>query len=70
MYFRVIPYFAQKSIDLPPLEDLLDVSLDRLKELENSTFEDTDEFFGTHDEPLADIGHAVDQDGDTEDELD
>jgi hypothetical protein len=43
--FRVIPYFARKSIDLPPLQDLLDVSLDRLKELEDSTFEDTDEFF-------------------------
>ena len=43
--FRVIPYFARKNIDLPPLEKLLDVSLDRLKELEDSTFEDTDEFF-------------------------
>jgi hypothetical protein len=44
--FRVIPYFARKHIDLPPLEDVLDVSIARLRELEDTTFEDTDEFFG------------------------
>jgi hypothetical protein len=48
--FRVIPYFACKHINLPPLEDLLDVSIARLRELEKHTFEDTDEFFG--EEPI------------------
>jgi hypothetical protein len=43
--FRVIPYFARKHIDLPPLDKLLDVSLDRLRTLENTTFMDTDEYF-------------------------
>ena len=28
--FRVIPYFQRTHIDLPPLEDLLDVSMARL----------------------------------------
>jgi hypothetical protein len=38
--FRVIPYFARKKIDLPPLEELLDVSNERLQELRNSTVSD------------------------------
>ena len=53
--FRVIPYFARKNLTLPPLKDLLDVSLDRLKELETSTFEDTDEFFKDEDVTPQDI---------------
>jgi len=48
--FRVLPYFARKQIELPPLDELLDVSLDRLRELENTTFADTDEYFA-EDEP-------------------
>ncbi|KDR69124.1 hypothetical protein GALMADRAFT_77818 [Galerina marginata CBS 339.88] len=40
--FRVIPYFARKSIPIPPLDDLLDVSTDRLRELEASTASDPD----------------------------
>lgn len=47
--FRVIPYFARKQIALPPLKDLLDVSIDRLRSLENTTFADTDEYFGNDD---------------------
>jgi hypothetical protein len=43
--FRLIPYFARTKINLPPLEDLLDVSIARLRDLENTNFEDTDEFF-------------------------
>lgn len=43
--FRIIPYFPRLHIDLPPLEDLLDVSIARLRELQNTTFADTDEFF-------------------------
>jgi len=43
--FRLIPYFARQHIDFPPLEDLLDVSIERLRELENTTLEDTNEFF-------------------------
>ena len=38
--FRVIPYFARTTITLPPLDDLLDISRQRLAELENT--EDTD----------------------------
>ena len=34
--FRVIPYFARSKIDLPPLEELLDVSERRLRELRDS----------------------------------
>jgi len=52
--FRIIPYFPRLHIDLPPLEDLLDVSIARLRELQNTTFADTDEFFDA-DTPDADI---------------
>ena len=38
--FRIIPYFARKHIDIPPLDQLLDVSIARLRELENTTEED------------------------------
>jgi len=43
--FRLIPYFVRTHIDLPPLEDLLDVSIARLKQLEETTFADTDDAF-------------------------
>jgi hypothetical protein len=46
--FRFIPYFARTHINIPPLEDLLDVSLARLRELEATTFADTDEYFETN----------------------
>ena len=38
--FRIIPYFTRKHIDIPPLDQLLDVSMSRLCELENTTEED------------------------------
>ena len=39
--FRVIPYFARKSIPLP--DDFLDISTQRLREMESSTFSDEDQ---------------------------
>ena len=43
--FRLIPYFARSHIDLPPLDSLLNISLEHLRELEDTTIEDTDDFF-------------------------
>jgi transposase InsO family protein len=40
--FRVIPYFARKSLTLPNLDDFLDVSSDRLQEMESSDVSDPD----------------------------
>ena len=34
--FRVVPYFARKAITLPDLSDYLDISTDRLREMEDS----------------------------------
>ena len=42
--FCLIPYFARQHIDLPPLENLLDVSIEWLRELEDTTYDDTDEY--------------------------
>ncbi len=47
--FRVIPYLARAHIDLPPLDELLDVSIARLHELQNTTYTDTDEYFDDDD---------------------
>ena len=41
--FRVVPYQARKSIELPPLDSLLDISLARLKEMEDSTLIDPED---------------------------
>ena len=41
--FGVIPYFVRQSIPIPPLEELIDVSARRLRELEDSTSADPDE---------------------------
>jgi hypothetical protein len=41
--FRVIPYIARKSLPLPPLEDLIDISNSRLVELEHTTSADLDD---------------------------
>jgi hypothetical protein len=40
--FRVIPYFARKDIELPSLEEFLDVNDTDLKALENSFKQDPD----------------------------
>ena len=50
--FCVIPYFACTKIPLPPLENLLDVSIDRLHELEHLTEKDTDELFDSDNESV------------------
>ena len=42
--FRVIPYFAHKHIKLPSLTELLNVSIARLRELENTSDINNDEF--------------------------
>ena len=41
--FRVIPYFARQKLILPPLQELLDVSLHRLKELKETIESDPDD---------------------------
>ncbi len=41
--FRVVPYFARQNLPLPPLEELLDVSQKRLRELENTAAPDPDD---------------------------
>ena len=41
--FRVIPYFARRKIPLPPLDDLLDVSRQRLAEMEATIVEDPED---------------------------
>jgi hypothetical protein len=58
--FRVIPYFARTHIDLPPLDKLIDVSLERLRILQETTFEDTDEFFSSGDADLSSLNDEED----------
>jgi hypothetical protein len=41
--FRVIPYFARTELDLPPLNDLIDISCARLEEMKNSFAMDPEE---------------------------
>lgn len=41
--FRVIPYFARNSIELPPLQDLIDISQQRFQELKDSEVADPDD---------------------------
>lgn len=41
--FRVIPYFARTSIELPPLQELLDISQARFQELKDSEVADPDD---------------------------
>jgi hypothetical protein len=41
--FRIIPYFARTKLALPPLQDLLDISRQRLGELEDSEDIDPDD---------------------------
>jgi hypothetical protein len=41
--FRIVPYFAREHIDLPDLEQHIDVSVARLRELEDTTTPDPDD---------------------------
>src|SRR5271154_3450515 len=52
--FRVIPYFARENLTLPPLEELLDISQQRLTELEDSRDPDPDDGPPDDSEPLVD----------------
>ena len=52
--FRVIPYFARTKIELPPLDELLDVSRQQLQELKDSKVPDPDEEESDDAEPLPD----------------
>jgi hypothetical protein len=51
--FQVIPYFVRTKINLPPLDKLLDISQQRLQELQDSTEADPeDEDVGDSADPL------------------
>jgi hypothetical protein len=53
--FRVIPYFARTKITLPPLDSLLNISRDRLKQMEDTAARDPEEEDDVIDEaPLED----------------
>ena len=41
--FRVLPYFARTALDVPSLEDLIDISQERLKQMEDSLTIDPDD---------------------------
>ena len=41
--FRVIPYFSQAKISLPPLDMLIDISLARLGQMEASEAQDPED---------------------------
>ena len=40
--FRVIPYFTRQCINVPPLDELIDITSRRLCELEETTLLDLD----------------------------
>ena len=52
--FRVIPYFARAKLALPPLDELLDISRQRLRELEDSRETDPDDGPPDDSDPLLD----------------
>ncbi len=41
--FRVVPYFAQKSLDIPNIQQHIDVTAARLKQMERTPDADPDE---------------------------
>ena len=41
--FRVIPYFSRTSLDIPPLDELIDISSERLSKMENTESADPEE---------------------------
>jgi len=49
--FRVVPYHARETIDIPSLPSLIDISLTRLKEMEDSTLVDPEDDDEQPDDP-------------------
>ena len=47
--FRIIPYFARQRINMPPLDELINITSHQLRELEDTTLLDLDD----EDEDLA-----------------
>ena len=41
--FCIIPYFARQRIDVPPLDELIDITSRQLCELEETTLSDLDD---------------------------
>ena len=41
--FRIIPYFARQRINVPPLDELIDITSRRLHKLEETTLSDLDD---------------------------
>ena len=41
--FRVMPYFSRSKIDIPPLDELIDILNERLAQMENSTTSDPED---------------------------
>ena len=41
--FRVIPYFARAALDIPPLDDLIDISEAHLAQIKATTMPDPEE---------------------------
>jgi hypothetical protein len=56
--FRVIPYFARTTIALPPLDELIDISAQRLAQMEDSTLADPED--DDAEAPLVDADFAED----------
>lgn len=54
--FRVIPYFARKSITLPDLDTFLDIPSDRLQEMESSDVADPDDDLAIEEKSIASEG--------------
>ncbi len=64
--FRVVPYFVQKKIDAPDLDQHIDVSVTRLHELEDSVSPDPDN--PEAESTPIEHGNSDDNDGDSDDE--
>ena len=68
--FRVVPYFAREHLEIPDIEQHIDVSVSRLRELENTTNPDPDNpdypdnLTGNH----TDISDELSDDSDGEEE--
>ena len=71
--FRVVPYFARKAITLPDLSDYLDISTDRLRDMEDSASLGDDDY-EAFDMPLepdaASDSSAAPSDDEDDDEVD